>query len=146
MPPCIFVLQYVLSIMFKGKPTHHQMSVGEGGKLGINGGKRYGCDTTSVVDFVNNLQTKPEGWPVQMKVFIPAANAQQAQANPEPPEPAAGAGAGSKKGGIYISTSHPWLYGMDIDKAAAEELLGALGNKDGQFLVRGHKDPSKREY
>ena len=110
--PSIF-LQYVLSIMFKGKPTHHQMSLGEDGKLGINGGNRYGYDTTSVVDFIDNLRTKPEGWPVQMKAFVPAAD-------PEPPNPAAGGG--SKKGGIYVSTSHPWLYGAEINKAAVRQL------------------------
>lgn len=132
--------------MFKGKPTHHQMALSDDGKWGINGGKSYNTDTASIVVFVENLMTKPEGWPVQMKAFVPAAGAQQARADPAPPKRPPKAGSNkSKKGGIYVSTSHPWLYGTDVNKDAAEGLLSALGNKDGQFLVRGHKDASKRE-
>lgn len=43
------------------------------------------------------------------------------------------------------ATDMPWEQ-LKMQRPEAEEALHALGGEDGQFVVRGHKDPTKRSY
>ena len=70
----------VLSVVYKGAPTHHLVKVGEDGNLVLN--KRAFGTTPSIAVLVETLKTAQKGWPVPLSGFY---------ANPDeipPPAPA----------------------------------------------------------
>lgn len=60
--------QWVLSVNYKGKPTHHLIERSSvSGMLTVNR-KQYGCQWNSVTELVDGLSQSnvPQGWPVQL--------------------------------------------------------------------------------
>ena len=54
----------MLSVVFKGKPTHHLVSTNEEGQLQVN--KKTFGGHTSIESLVTALGTKQPGWPVAL--------------------------------------------------------------------------------
>lgn len=117
--------KFVLSIMFKGKPTHHMCSQGDDGYFTVNN-KSYDSQATTIKELIEHLQTKPEGWPVRLRSFVPGPT--------ESHEPSTV---------LKDISAMPWLHERDVNKAKAEDLLKVKGNQHGLFLVRKHKDEGK---
>lgn len=74
--------EYVLSVNFKGKPTHHLVSKNEDGNFVVNK-KTYGGHTT-IENLVNALSVKQAGWPVLLSTPSAPATAAEAAATPVP--------------------------------------------------------------
>jgi hypothetical protein len=65
------VTEYVVSVIFKGKPTHHMVVSRDDGVLTINQ-QSFG-DRRTITDLVKTLGHKQKGWPValNMPVLVP---------------------------------------------------------------------------
>ena len=79
---------YVLSVTFRGKPTHHLVQPGPNGNLLIN--KKAVGSFTTIQELVQGLQDPaklPPSWPVPLAFPVAAAGAPAE--NPAPAAPAA---------------------------------------------------------
>ena len=77
----------VLSVVYKGAPTHHLVKVGEDGNLVLN--KRAFGTTPSIAVLVETLKTAQKGWPVPLSGFY--ANPDESPPPAPAPAPAAAA-------------------------------------------------------
>lgn len=134
---------FIVSVMFKGKPTHHKSEKGEDGFFVING-KQLGPKATTIEQLVAALATKPKGWPVNFAEIVkpdgssvPFSSASGGGGgNPEKknkaiPAAPSGGGSGGGKGPM-------WLHGT-ISKDKADSLLDKATDGDfttGTFLFR----------
>eukprot|EP00049_Salpingoeca_infusionum_P006075 m.100957 g.100957 ORF g.100957 m.100957 type:complete len:554 (+) comp13187_c0_seq4:254-1915(+) len=109
---------YVLVLLFKGKPTSHLMSE-QGGTWLINK-RKYG-PASSMEELVEMLRKPVKGWPQQL--LRPIVK--------EPP---------LVEEGVY---SEPWIYGT-MSRAEAEDHMNKHGGKNGDFFVR--KRDGKSQY
>ena len=159
--------EYVLVVVYRGKPSHHMMRRTDTGTWSINN-KAIGGSHKSVFDAITALQ-KPgvAGWPVPLSNPRPIkANAKQPSrsiggggggkddddAAAPPPRPTKASSSSGSSGGdeakkarqpSKIMKSAPtWLHGC-IGKEAAEELVKSHGGGDGTFLIW---ERSKTEY
>jgi histone H2A len=57
--------EYVLSVVYKGKPTHHRIKPDQSGVLRVNN-RAFGRNTT-VSELVASLGKKQPGWPVALE-------------------------------------------------------------------------------
>ena len=122
----------VLSVVYKGTATHHLCMLGDS-SIQMNG-KHFGT-ATNIAELVELLSSeKVPMWPVMLTDYPPSGD-QGPEPEPEPePVPAAVE--------TSTETGRPW-YHPGLNKGKAEELLASVGNEDGTFLVRSHKDPAK---
>ena len=134
---------FIVSIMFKGKPTHHKSEKGEDGFFVING-KQLGPKATTIEQLVAALATKPKGWPVNFAEIVkpdgssvPFSSAsgggggKPEKKNKAIPAAPSGGGSGGGKGPM-------WLHGT-ISKDKADSLLDKATDGDfttGTFLFR----------
>jgi len=153
---------YILSITFRGKPTHHKLAKTDDGVFAANG-KSYGTSTKNVTQFIAALAKKPKGWPVAFVEYatadgsfkpMGAATAQSAAANGGPtraPSVREGGGGTPQKGASTRKKGGrpPYIYGP-LPKQGAEERLAGHNdgaNADGTFLIRKKpNDPAGNNY
>jgi hypothetical protein len=135
--------EYVLSVVYKGAPTHHLVAKGGGddGALVINK-KSYGSHNKTIRDLVKTLSKKGPGWPVALDkpVFKPGAAADDGAAAVVPAVPAtiaepATATAAVAGGGKPVEEAADWLHGP-MAREAADKVLTDAGLDDGRFFVR----------
>lgn len=111
--------QFVLCVVYKGKPTHHLMTTDDDDNILIN--KKKYKETSDIEELITYLGQKRPGWPVPLD------------------KPAGGGGGGG--GG---TTGTPWLHGSNVAKEDSETLLAAGGtlspSDDGRFLIRKRAD------
>lgn len=62
--------EYVLSVIFRGKPTHHLIKTDPDGKLIVN--KKSFGDSTNIEQLVDTLSKKQPGWPVALTTPVAA--------------------------------------------------------------------------
>lgn len=125
--------EYVLCVVYKGKPTHHLCSKNEEGLYAVNK-KTYGGHE-KISALVAQLSKKTAGWPVPLDKPVHRAGAGSTAPAPAPPAattPAATAKPAAK-GGSYVHKG--------ITRERAEELVTAAGLDDGRFLCRNGKKP-----
>lgn len=129
--------QYVLSLNYKGSPTHHLLSLKEG-HLAVNG-KVYGeCSSLEALVELLSCATLPPGWPIRFNGYVDKSGEFHALEWKKSNEEASATAARSEEGDEDHDA--PWLHG-DIRKAQANKLLqSGGGSKDGQFLVRQGND------
>jgi len=110
--------EYVLCVVYKGKPTHHLITTNGGVKVNK---KSYGGATT--LEELVDVLSKPgvAGWPVQL--IVPG-----------------GAEAGTPRGSS--SGNRPWLH----PRMSTEDATGLLkehNDEPGFFLIRQHTSPTE---
>lgn len=76
--------EYILSVNYKGKPTHHLVSKNDEGTLIVN--KKSFSGHKDIKDLVKELSTKQAGWPVALTV--PSAPKSTSEKPAPPPEAA----------------------------------------------------------
>jgi hypothetical protein len=127
--------KWILTIVFKGRGTHHAIEKGEDGNLAING-KTYGEPAATLENLVTELKRKPKGWPVLLTKIVKADGSTMAVDEWTESSSSGGTSAptsrdaGSSKavgGGTGMTakagTSGPkWIHGS-ISKADAEALI-----------------------
>jgi hypothetical protein len=64
--------KYILSVMFKGQPTHHNITTSESGALTINGALASDCFTLPQLATYLGKKQKAVKWPVPLLVGVPA--------------------------------------------------------------------------
>ena len=132
--------QYVLALVFKGKPSQHLIAPNAGGKLLVNK-KGYGSPQTDISGLVAELAKKPAGWPVAFTEYIDTSGAVVAWGAAPPskaPSPDGKKKSVKKKGSVKgsVRVSKPWLHDKMTNPAANALLKGST--TDGTFLVRKH--------
>ena len=103
--------QYVLCLIYKGKPTHHSIGPGEDGKLLVNK-RAYNGGQDTIEELVQVL-SKPgvKGWPAPLSIPI-IYNEETAKGLPD--------GSGNVDGhSAAVNLTMPWLH-PKIKKADAE--------------------------
>ena len=120
--------EYVLCVVFKGKPTHHLISKNEDGNLTVN--KKTFGGHKKIADLVSELSTKTAGWPVPLDK--PVAREGEGAEAAAAPKVAAAKKSPTKKAaggkGVYVHKG--------ISREKAEELVTNAGLQDGRFLLR----------
>jgi len=111
--------EHVLSVVYKGKGTHHLIRPGENGFLLVNK-KQYG-ESRTIEELVETLRGSCKGWPVRLTTF-PSNN----KSNEEASE--------NSEGGENVDDPE-WLHN-EITREEAEGIVKENGQIDGQFLVR----------
>lgn len=147
---------YVMSVNFKGKPTHHLVTPNEEGHLTVN--KKVFSASSRPDALITALAgtTLPKGWPVRLKAYtptsasgiatVPAATTSASEAATTPPSrpsladdaPTAtsATAVGGSDGG---DDSQPaWLHGRMSNEAAAA--LIPEGSADGTFFLRSRDE------
>ena len=126
--------QYVLAVVFRGKPTHHQITTNGDGKLVVN--KKTFGDSTTIEDLVKALGKKQPGWPVPLDKPV---------LSPVPGDaPAGDAAAPAPVAKPTAPVATRWLYPATFGRPEVEAKIVAAGQDDGRFLVR-HR-PNAGEY
>eukprot|EP00729_Bicosta_minor_P001655 gene1655-30860_t len=115
---------YVLSVTFGGKVTHHKISPNASGDLCVNG-KSYGNAAKTLDDFIPQLAADPPpaGWPVRLEQAFP---------------PATGGAGGGAGGGAPedIKNIKAWVHDA-MSNAKSEALFKAASTSgEGVFMVR----------
>ena len=125
--------EFILTVVFKGNPTHHALKV-EDGAVTLN--KKGFGGHGSIEALLAALSTKQPGWPVGLDKPLHSPDAAAVQES--------NTVADSDSEGEDNGSDTPWLHGK-IDKAAAEALLLADGGADetGKFLVRSKGAPGQ---
>jgi len=79
--------EYVLCVVFRGKPTFHKIATGPDSELLVNGKKFGSCSTVAAL--VRQLSTKQKNWPVPLinPVPMPADGGRTEAAGPIAPQP-----------------------------------------------------------
>ena len=134
--------QYVLSFVFKGKPTHHLVSPNEDGQLQVN--KRTFGGHTSIESLVKVLGKRQQGWPVALSTPLVNASAAATASSQQVTAIAADADAsgtgGNNAGTVGLNAAEdriaPVAIQVEIDRTAAEDEQGyhgghANGGSDG---------------
>jgi len=121
--------EFVLTVVFKGKPTHHGIKRDETGAMCVNG-KPHGAKT-SVEDLIGFLDRKRKGWPVALDKPV-AASTTTAVAEPASSVEAAPASAGvattgASQGDGSSDPGQPPLQGGDDSSAAEPAAAGLSG-------------------
>eukprot|EP00039_Didymoeca_costata_P018413 m.333341 g.333341 ORF g.333341 m.333341 type:complete len:394 (-) comp17127_c0_seq1:92-1273(-) len=114
--------EYVLCVVYKGKPTHHLIVKGEDGIFLINK-KTYGGHST-IKALIEQLSKKTPGWPVPLDKPVKRKEA-------EGDAPKKTKKKSSKKSANY-------LHGP-ITREEAEEKIANAGLDDGRFLLRSRE-------
>jgi len=133
--------QYVISICFKGKPTHHMIAKDDQGVFTVNK-KQFSDSATKLTSLLEVLAKKPTGWPVALAEFVDPTGkiSPYGKDASEPPKPdASGTGTSVKKTFIY----------PPLAKTKAEELLNSANDgakKEGTFLFRMKPKSEKLQY
>jgi hypothetical protein len=128
--------EYVLSVVYKGAPTHHLVAKGGGddGALVINK-KSYGSHNKTIRDLVKTLSKKGPGWPVALdKPVLKAGAATDDDAAAVPAVPATIAEPATTAAAA-IEEPADWLHGP-MTREAADKVLTDAGLDDGRFFVR----------
>jgi hypothetical protein len=137
--------QFVLSLVYKGKPTHHLIAPNPDGLLLINK-KQYGNWSTpqQLVAGLSSAAKLPQGWPIPLSHPVPTASSSASHAPaavvvpPTPPHvaPTTTASAAGVKLPAPAKTRAPppWFHG-NLEREDAEALMMA-NLTDGRFLVR----------
>lgn len=114
----------VLSIGYKGKPTHHLIDKNEAGVYGVNG-KLFGLSedkATSAKNVLLHLSQSPPGWPAPFKVVVtPDGSTKKAS------EVFGDKGNDETHKKKASSTSKPWLH-SGVNKEKADQLLDGKSN------------------
>ncbi len=111
--------EYVLCVVYKGRPTHHLVKKNEEGMYTVNK-KTYG-NHSKVTALVNQLSQKTAGWPVPLNKPVNREGVAAAAQAPTAIPAATG-------GGSYVHKG--------INREQAEALLSDAGLDDGRFLCR----------
>jgi len=140
--------QYVLALVFRGKPTQHLIAPNGDGNLTVNK-KVYGSPTSDIETLVKNLSVKPPGWPVKLKEFIDTSEALVPWGSSGASSSSASAPASPRKTlAAKAPAGTPWLHG-EITREKSESLLDAGGSvsasDDGRFLIRA-REGEKGQY
>eukprot|EP00041_Stephanoeca_diplocostata_P017358 m.348471 g.348471 ORF g.348471 m.348471 type:complete len:626 (-) comp20674_c0_seq1:101-1978(-) len=111
---------YVLSVVYKGRPTHHLVARDDEDKLCVNK-KRFGTSASNIEDLIAALSKPAKGWPVMLTTY-PRAPAAAATSADEDAAPSEG------------SDNPAWMHGP-LSREETEALVNAVG-KDGTYMVR----------
>eukprot|EP00045_Choanoeca_perplexa_P011891 m.127608 g.127608 ORF g.127608 m.127608 type:complete len:627 (+) comp15805_c0_seq1:75-1955(+) len=131
---------YVLSLVFKGKPTHHLIQKRPDGVYTINK-KAYG-EPKTVTEAMKLLaaESPPPGWPVRLTDPCVNPNARASVRSN------AGSRGGSQRGSRRGSQRAPaWMH-KPMSKADADKLLLSSEPTEGKFFVRGRGPEHPGEY
>jgi hypothetical protein len=124
--------EYVLTVTFKSKVTHHRIKPDESGNLTVNG-KSYGTPATSLEELVPQLAADPPpaGWPVRLAQPFPAGSASAAAA------PDSAGSESPPDGPEHIKNIKAWVHEA-MSNTKSEALFTAAGKAtvDGTFMVR----------
>ena len=123
--------KYLLSVVYKGSPSHHSIDTDEGGKLLIN---KTPTGASTLADLVEHLRTKRPKWPVPLTQGVPGPGGGGAVA-------ATGVAAVTTGPVVESDTEFQYFHGK-INKEKAEAKLS--GGSDGKFLFRAK--PKEGEY
>ena len=115
--------EYVLSVVFKGKPTHHLVKR-DGGELMLNGGKFGGH--TEIESLIGALDRVQQGWPVALVGGGGGGGGGSGSGRKLSRSASASSGGSTKK---------EWLHGA-MGKEEAGKLLMDTHSDDGCFFVR----------
>ena len=139
-------LKFVVSVIYKGAPTHHNLvrsAVGEELKL-----NKVGTGCTTLPQMIEKYKAKQPKWPVPFTEGVANGDAGDGDGDEEPQDAADGPGEASTGApepefGAVVETDDPmteWFHGP-LSKNIAEELLLADdgAKKKGKFLVRAKK-------
>jgi len=125
---------YAMSVVYKGKPTHHKIRAPKGGKAKINTAE---TPAETLDELVEHLREKRKYWPVPLKDHVKQSKTRgsikrRKSSSKKKKGSVKSKGAASKAGDdskqLWL---HPKLHNDD-----AGELL--VGKPDGHFLVRMH--------
>lgn len=123
--------EWVLSVTFRGKPTHHLCNM-VGGKVMIN--KKNVADAGTIEEAIARLTKDPlpPGWPVKL---LKGCNTDGSSGAPG----SGGGGAAARKASKRSSVSgggKPWLSGPMAKDAASNFLKTKSNGDEGDFFVR----------
>jgi len=116
--------EYVICVVYKGKPTHHLVKKDESGALLVN--KKSFGGASDIETLVNALKKKQPGWPVPLDKPVSAGGG-------------GGGGGGAKKASPKKAGGKPKKPGYIHDKLSreqAEALIEEAGTDNGRFLLR----------
>lgn len=116
--------EYVLCVVFKGKPTHHLIVKNPDGILTIN--KKTFSGHKKIADLISALSSKTAGWPVALDKPVNREGADSAALKVAAKKTPAKKKAAGK--GVYVHKG--------ISREKAEELVTKAGLDDGRFLLR----------
>ena len=140
--------EYVLSVIYKGKPTHHLCATNASGNILIS--KKDFCKTNDILKVAERLSSVPlpPGWPVQLTISCNVdgsqSDATERKAGPAPSvdadKPAANTAAPKKpsvRKSKSASSGTEWLHTTGYTKDAAGALLTKESSgADGAFFLR----------
>ncbi|EGD75476.1 hypothetical protein PTSG_06550 [Salpingoeca rosetta] len=154
---------YVLSLNFKNRPTHHLIKKTESGVLTVNKQDFGGFTTLEQIISKLSSDSLPPKWPVKLTDAVEnkANNPEQTPADPEPAHPSADAAAPAPEQDTPVIASqpaapatttgsasddaHPWMH-PPMTKGEADALVKKHGMKEGTFLVRPRGAAHPNEY
>ncbi len=115
--------EYVLSVVFKGKATHHLIQPAPDGVLQINR-KTLGAFRTldALVAGLRNPDSLPQGWPVPLAFPVAPAGAPAAAPSAPSAAPAAAAAPATASEPQYATVKkpgRPWFHG-DLSREDAD--------------------------
>jgi len=115
--------EYVLCVVFKGKPTHHLIGKNPDGNLTVN--KKTFGGHKKIADLISELSSKTAGWPVALDKPVNREGADSAAPKVAAKKTPAKKTAAGK--GVYVHKG--------ISREKAEELVTKAGLDDGRFFV-----------
>eukprot|EP00054_Salpingoeca_dolichothecata_P030073 m.241623 g.241623 ORF g.241623 m.241623 type:complete len:790 (+) comp26590_c1_seq1:61-2430(+) len=150
--------EYILSVVFKGRPTHHLVKPGDSGSMVING-KAYGspADLEELITLLSSEQL-PKGWPVRLtKNALPTGSSPSSStATPSSPSPAStpapapssepasapsntnaspSAPSSAPSASTSSSSSNNYMH-PEMPQADANAIMNASNPQEGTFFVR----------
>ena len=129
--------KYLLSVVYKGNPTHHTIETDDDGKLLLN---KAATGQSTLSDLVEHLRTKGKQpkWPVPLTQGVPGPGGGSGGGNGGSGGTAAVGGTGVTvvpAGPVVESDADFQFFHGKINKEKAEAKLGD-GSSDGTFLFR----------
>ena len=134
---------FFISVIYKGKPTHHALSrEDEGSEFTLN---KNPTGQMTLEDCVEHFRSKRPKWPVPLTEGVPSSGGGGGGGSAAKPAAKPAAKAAPSKGSSGGGGKQPWLH--NIKKPESEELLLADGGEDaaGKFLIR-RKGTSENDF